>query len=453
MREDDDATETAEHPSASHALPQLFVVVIEPTRARLVDLPPIGELVLGRGDEADIVLEDPKVSRRHARLLVAPGAIRLEDFGSHNGTWIDGKRVEGTSALPLGALVLIGQTTLVLARTATEPTGTTVDAGAEILRAGDVEIVLADASTIRAFTLVRRVASATLPVLVHGETGTGKELVARALHALSPRQSKPFIALNCAALPDTLVESELFGHERGAFTGAVQAKAGLLERADGGTLFLDEVAELTPQTQAKLLRALDTKRVTRIGGTREQSLDVRLVAATHRDLAAAVSAGTFRADLFHRLNGAPVTLPPLRARPREMSLLAKRFLDAAARELGRAPMRISTGGMARLSAHGWPGNVRELRHVMEHAAATIDGDVVEAADLEERLGRSIPTASDTTRPPSGRALDEEVASLERERMRAALESSGGNQRRAAELIGMPLRTFVTKLGRYGLRES
>ncbi|KAB2891242.1 MAG: FHA domain-containing protein, partial [Kofleriaceae bacterium] len=234
---------------------------------------------------------------------------------------------------------------------------------------GSQRIIIADPAVYRLYALIERLARASLPVLVHGETGTGKELAATAIHARSPRRNRPMISLNCAAIAETLIESELFGHEKGAFSGASATKVGYIEAADGSTLFLDEIGELTLAAQAKLLRVLETRRFTRVGETRERESDVRIVAATHRDLEADVESGRFRQDLYFRLCGAVLHVPPLRERPRELPHLARSFLADACKRAERDPMTISDEAMELLLAHGWPGNVRELKNLMEYAAA------------------------------------------------------------------------------------
>ena len=329
------------------------------------------------------------------------------------------------------------------------------------LELGAQTLVIADPAMLGLYGLIQRLAATDLPVLITGETGTGKEFAAMAVHHHSPRRSRPFIVLNCAALPEALVESELFGHERGAFTGAVTAKTGLLEAAAGGTVFLDELGELSPASQARLLRAVESRRITRLGEVRERSIDVRIVAATNRDLQAEVKAGRFRQDLLFRLGAATVALPPLRDRPREISVLARAFLEEACGRLGRAPIQISVGALQRLVGHPWPGNVRELRNLMAYLAATLEGPLLEPWHLPEESaeGRlsSAPTAVPAQKPPEApatfRKLEEELRELERRRMVEALQASGGVQKRAAQLIGMPLRTFVLKVKQYGLNKA
>ncbi|WP_244219766.1 sigma 54-interacting transcriptional regulator [Corallococcus interemptor] len=327
------------------------------------------------------------------------------------------------------------------------------------LALGERSVVVADAALTRLFELLRRLAASPLPVLIHGETGAGKENAAWAVHHWSPRSAQPFVPLNCAALPESLVEAELFGHERGAFSGADRARAGLLERASGGTLFLDEVAELSLPIQAKLLRALDQQVITRLGDSRERPVDLRVVAATHRVLADEVKAGRFRQDLFFRLSAAVVMLPPLRDRPRELPLLARAFLEDACARAGRPPLHLSAATMEVLGAHAWPGNVRELKNTVEYAVATSPGPVVEPSHLPESLrAEPEPEAEPRTEgraetPRTFQNLAEELRTLERQRMMEALEATGGVQTRAAQLIGMPLRTFAFKLKQHRIVPS
>ena len=320
---------------------------------------------------------------------------------------------------------------------------------------GSTEIIVADNAMTRIYDLVERLAAADLPVLIHGETGAGKDVVARALHAGSARRSKRFVALNCAALQDTLLESELFGHERGAFSGAIATKPGLVELADGGTLFLDEVAELSEKAQTKLLRVLESKKVVRVGGTQERNTDARIVAATHADLEQRVKEGRFRSDLFYRLRHARVVLPPLRARPRELPYLARAFLAEFAAKKGAPALAFSDEVMVLLQSYGWPGNVRELRAAVEYAAATVDGPLIQAWHLPEWIAEhhsscTAKGAPQLATPSVFRPVAEELAELERTRMQQALQKTDGVQLRAAELLQMPERTFYMKAKQYGL---
>ncbi len=352
--------------------------------------------------------------------------------------------------------------------------GTVATAEAELARfaIGDKVVVVADPAMRRLYELIRRLARSDLPVLVHGETGSGKELVAAAIHHGSTRARAPMISINCAALPETLAEAELFGHERGAFTGAGQ-RAGLLEAASGGTVFLDEIADLSPAIQAKLLRALEAGKITRLGDSRERAIDIRLVAATHRDLVAEVAAGRFRQDLLFRLNAARVVVPPLRDRRREIVLLAEHLLAAACKRLGREPLPLAGDVVRALYAHRWPGNVRELKNVMDYAAAAaLDADRIDVWHLPDHLGPApgdvtdgapadgaadggevAPATPATPAPGRFRPIEDEVAELERARMIQALDACDGVRNKAAALIQMPLRTFVPKFKRFALQPS
>ncbi len=326
---------------------------------------------------------------------------------------------------------------------------------------GARHVWIADPAMLRMFAHLERLAGSELNVLISGETGVGKENAAYAVHHWSSRTG-PFVAVNCAALgPESLVDSELFGHERGAFTGAMAAKVGLFESAAGGTVFLDEVGELPLGIQAKLLRALEVRKITRLGETRERSIDVRLVAATNRSLDVEVAEGRFRQDLYFRLGGATVILPPLRDRRCEIPLLARRFLDEVCARAGRAMMTITPAAMQVLLTYAWPGNVRELKNTIEYVVAAAPDELVELVDLPERLGGSggglampalVQLHAEAPGEPSGsfRPIAEELRDLERRRMAEALAAAGGVKTRAASLIEMPIRTFTLKLKQYRL---
>jgi DNA-binding NtrC family response regulator len=288
-----------------------------------------------------------------------------------------------------------------------------------------------------ALRLLQRVAPTESTVLLTGESGTGKELFARALHQLSPRAAGPFVAVNCAALPAELMENELFGHEKGAFTGADRRQAGRFEVASKGTLFLDEVGELPLGVQAKVLRVLEDRTFERVGGSRTLTADVRLVAATNRPLAKMVEAGTFRADLYYRLEIFPIELPPLRRRPTDLAPLARHLLRGIAQRLGRPALRLSSRAEAALGTHDWPGNVRELANVLERTAIVAEGPRLDISDLE-------PFLADRRDAPEPAGDDEETA------LRRSLEEAQGDKQRAAELLGVSYRTVLRRVRQYDL---
>jgi len=301
------------------------------------------------------------------------------------------------------------------------------------------------------FQTIRRVAVSQVTVLIRGESGTGKELVARAIHDLGPRSQGPFVALNCAGIPEGLIESELFGHERGAFTDAAQRRIGRFEAASGGTLFLDEIGELAAPVQAKLLRALQERRIERLGGSGSIPVDVRVLAATHRDLEQDVAQGRFRADLFYRIHVLPMELPALRQRREDIPLLAAHFLKQARDAAGRGPTRIAPAALAALERYAWPGNVRELGNAIEHAVALAESDVLEVDDLPRALVRAIRIDGLHEAVRSGElGFEQATDDFERELLLEALENAGWNQTRAAEHLRMTRRALKLRMDRLGL---
>jgi two-component system response regulator AtoC len=299
----------------------------------------------------------------------------------------------------------------------------------------------------QARAVMQRVANTEIGVLILGETGVGKEVMARALHASSQRADRPFVPIHCAALSPALFESELFGHEKGAFTSAVAAKPGLLETADGGTVFLDEIGELPEAIQVKLLRVLEDHAVLRVGGVRPIKLDVRFVAATNRDLEAEAERGRFRSDLYYRLSGVALVVPPLRQRRDEIEPLARTFCEAAAARAGRPAPALSPEALAALEAYSWPGNIRELRNMIERATALCNGAVIEPDDLPlDKIAATLPLAPSRRTAPAA-PLDDDA---EKARIIAALAQCKGNQTRAATLLGYSLRKLVYLMTRHEL---
>jgi DNA-binding NtrC family response regulator len=300
---------------------------------------------------------------------------------------------------------------------------------------------------------IERMAGSHVSVLISGESGTGKELVARAIHELGPRSAGPFVAINCAAIPEPLMESELFGHERGAFTDASERRIGKFEQASGGTLFLDEIGELAPGVQAKLLRALQERSIERVGGRESIAVDARFLAATNRELSREVAEGRFRPDLYYRIHVVSILLAPLRERKEDVRLLAEEFVERTARQAGRPGLRFTRAALAALERYSWPGNVRELENAIEHAVALGDGAVLDERDLPEPIVAEGRTEALRDAVRSGQlGLEDATARFELELVREALERCSWNQTRAAEQLGVTRRVLKLKMDRFGLRE-
>jgi len=308
---------------------------------------------------------------------------------------------------------------------------------------------------VELYKLISKIAGLDSTVLITGESGTGKELVARTIHYASPRADRPFLAINCAAIPEQLLESELFGHVRGAFTGAVSQKAGLLEVAHRGTVLLDEIAEMSPGLQVKLLRVLQWRTFRQVGGTEDLEVDVRLIAATNRDLAKAIAEGRFRDDLYYRLNVIPIHVPPLRERRDDIPLLANSLLTQFSLRQHRAITSISHQAMEALTRYQWPGNVRELENVIERAVALEGGDQLTLASLPQEIrdGGERPQRLAVDLPPEGIELETMVSRLEKTLLLRALERSGGIQKQAAKLLSISLRSFRYKAHKYGINKA
>ena len=420
-----------------------LVVIDGPDRGRACRLGAT-PTTIGTGTDAGLVLSDDRVSARHAEVTAVDGRFAVRDLGSTNGTWFEGSRVERAD-VAAGATLRVGRTTLRV-----EPEAQPLDVvPSQARRFG--ELVGASLAMREVFAVLERVAAADVTVLVEGETGTGKELVARSLHAASPRQSGPFVAVDCGALPEGLLDSELFGHVKGAFTGAAAPRAGLFVRADGGTLFLDELGRVPPSVQARLLRALEERVVRPLGGDKERAVDVRVVAAARDDLDAEVAAGRFRADLLYRLGVVRLTLPPLRNRREDLPLLIRELLRARGVD-DPAP---AGPALDRLTAHAWPGNVRELRNVLDRALALTPG-ARRFADLIVRVEPAAGGAADAvvrTDLPFAEAKQLVLHDFERRYLADVLARADGNVTAAARLADVDRKHLRTLARRHGLLDA
>ena len=398
-------------------------------------LPSNGRAVIGRTHDCAIAIDSSEVSRQHAAIEIAGDRMWIEDLGSTNGTRVRDAVIAHGVRMPVAAgdAIELGSVIALLQYLPEVP-------AREPSTAGPVGL---DHAMTALYRVLDRLAVGTLPILVLGETGAGKEVVAEQIHARSPRRSKPLVRLNCAAFTEHLLESELFGHVRGAFTGANQTKPGLLVTADGGTVFLDEVADLPLAIQAKLLRVLEAGEVLPVGALQPVTVDVRFVSATNVDVTEAIEDGRFREDLYHRLAGATLVVPPLRERPSEILPLALRFLQRAARRNNVPVAGLTPAAESWIAHHAWPGNVRELRNVMERALLLAAGTPIELAHLPLE-------ALDDTGPR--RVIAEPLAPIagedDRERTLEALSRCNGNQTRAARMLGIARSTLVKRLDLY-----
>jgi two-component system response regulator AtoC len=423
--------------------PQTFLVVRAGAHVSFLDLRDPGEWIVGRAADAGVVVDDRQVSRHHAKLTLSSGVLAVEDLGSRNGTVVNGRTLHGgVVRVGTGDVVEVGGCQLVVATRS----GRVASARSALGEPMDmVDVVVADSEMARLYATVRKVARMPTTVLILGETGSGKDVLAQRLHAWSQRASNPFVRINCAGIPESLLESELFGHERGAFTGADRRKVGYFEASKGGTIFLDEIGELSAGAQVRLLHVLENRTVTRLGGTTPMSIDVRVVCATHRDLQALVGEERFRADLYFRISPFIVRVPPLRERPVEVPLLANVFVRQLGEQIGSPPPTIAPDAVAMLMGYRWPGNVRELRNAVEHAFVMAEGATLRREHFTSQIrDLSMPAGAVPHAEPIRRRLGE----VERERIEQALAAEDGNQTRAAARLGMPRRTLVYKLTQY-----
>jgi transcriptional regulator with PAS, ATPase and Fis domain len=453
-RDDPETTRGASLVSTVHGTGAWVLVTVGPATGsgelRAYPLPATGSVTIGREADCDFVLDHHRVSRRHARVRVGPegDTCTIEDLGSRNGTKV-GVTIPANQphVVRPGDAISIGPFTLVAVRETAAPQPSS-------------SLVIDDPLGTSPSPVLSSVARSATSVLIRGESGAGKQVLAETLHRLSGRPGK-LVSINCAAIGNDLLESELFGHERGAFTGAVAMKPGLLEVAGGGTVLLDEIGDMPPSLQAKLLRAVESREVQRVGGTEPISIAARFVSATHRDLMGAVEVGDFRLDLYYRLAGVTLTIPPLRERAGAIAQLAKSLLSAAATRDKRKVPSLSPSALAKLQTHEWPGNVRELRNVMDRALVLSSGDdVIQPGHIAfDEAPQTVPlralkpapnTASPVASAPAPSAGGDLSAAEVEERAKivAALEQCSGNQTRAAKVLGISRSTLATKLSIY-----
>ena len=461
---------------------ELVLVVMGPSGPTTFPLPSEGDVIVGRAHDAFVRIDDPSVSRHHVSLCIGEHTT-IRDLGSKNGTKVAGVALAPETDEPVGSgsLIEIGDVTVLLQpRRDTELSQRPTPAADDDTDAPRPEVdgIVRGHAMQKIHAIVKRVAPDDISVLLLGETGVGKEVMAETLHHLSHRRKGPLVRLHCAAVSETLFESELFGHEKGSFTGATTSRPGLLETADGGTAFIDEVGELPPSIQVKLLRVLEDRAVRRVGGRTSTPIDVRFVAATNRDLEREVAEGRFRQDLYFRLSGFTIRIPSLRERADEIEPLVREFVKRACEERKRTPPTIDPRVIETLKSYPWPGNIRELKNIVVRALLVCPGDrlEVEHLPLDEMLSRrrtmvgsshaigggasasampvapppsspgfTVPSAPGSSPPPPPGPITNE-----RERILAALDQCAGNQTKAAKLLGISRRTLITRLEEYGI---
>jgi transcriptional regulator with PAS, ATPase and Fis domain len=411
-----------------------------------VPLPAQGELLIGRADDASVRLTGSSISRRHAVLRVKAHGLTVEDLGSSNGTLLRGERVEPfrEHSVSAGESILLGEFVLTLRlRRAAATSSEKLSSAAS---SADGEFVRASRMMDALYRQTDPVARSKIPVLILGETGVGKDVLAQSIHQRSPRASRPFLRINCAALSEPLLESELFGHERGAFTGASQNKPGLLQAATGGTVFLDEIGELPQRLQPKLLQVLETQEILSVGSVKHRPIDVRFIAATNRNLSQDMARGEFRADLFYRLSGFTAFIPPLRERPEDIVPLARSFLQRASGNRA-SPLAFTEAAEDALVRHPWPGNARELKNVVERAVVLGRSERI---DVEHLNLQSEPTNDSNVHAPNATRMSEldEKELEDRQRILQALTDCAGNQSKAAEKLGISRSTLINRLDAY-----
>jgi DNA-binding NtrC family response regulator len=436
----------------TQSLPQrrVALLIFCDAESQVVPLSEGAPVVVGRGTPSEIVVSDNSISLQHARFVLQDGRISVTDLDSRNGTFLRGSRIR-EAELDAGDELQMGRARVIVAATAR----TEALAGEEPVASADDLVVESDKMK-QLYRDAARAAPAELPVLILGETGAGKEHVAIAIHREGPRREKPFVVVNCAAIPPGLLESTLFGHERGAFTGAAGRAIGMFERAHGGILFLDEIGELPIGAQAALLRAIETGRIYRVGASTEVAIDARIVAATHCDLEAMVEDGSFRRDLFYRLSGVVLKVPPLRERPEEIAALSRYFLAKARREWRTSAPTLTADALRALESYSWPGNVRQLRHAVERAALLGGDGAISSAQLPDYVTLTLPGPGGEQSPKKHSielALREQLQRYERSLIEDALRRAAGNRQVAAKLLRIPLRTLFRRIQACGVADD
>jgi transcriptional regulator with PAS, ATPase and Fis domain len=427
--------------AVSRSPAKIYFFIVSSEATRMIPLHPDTKKTIGRDRGSDIAVEDARMSRLHAEFRRIRNKVVVTDLGSTNGTCVNGKKISRTTELMHGDAVEVGDTRVVIIKVAPLAEKNVAEEYRSPVTAELSDVIIKDPTMVEIYRLCDRIAKSFSSVLIMGETGVGKEIIARYIHNSSHFRKGPFVAINCSVIPEHLAESELFGYEKGAFTGAAERKIGHIESAAGGTLFLDEITDLPVAIQSKLLRFLDNKRFTRLGGVREAKVDVRIIGATNKDVEEEVETGKMRKDLFYRLNQFMLCIPPLRSRPDEIQAIAKYHIKKMSKKLGKKH-RISKGAMDYLKSYSWPGNVRQLKHVMEQAVILSEDEEIDQNVIASTLNRK----PDQALP--GAMISARIEEVERKAIMDALKTCNGNRTRAAELLGISRRKLIYRMKKY-----
>ncbi len=409
--------------------------------------------VLGSDKSLSLSLSDAGISSRHAEIYFESDKWWIKDLASTNGTFVNGLPISRpTEVIPRDKIV-VGKVEMQVVERKDTKEGSKKKKNSETLTVPfdpRASILGTCKSTEGVIEFINKVASLECTILLEGETGTGKEIVARAIHALGTRSQKRFVAINCGAIPDNLIESELFGHEKGAFTGADKRHVGHFEDASGGTLFLDEIGDLPLSAQTKLLRVLESKQIRRLGGEHELSVNVRVLAASHKNLSTLAESGEFRKDLLHRLKVIHFKMPSLKERKQDIPVLVKHFLNILSIDMGKNLYSISPAALDKLAQHTWPGNIRELKNVIEAAMVNAPTSTIQISDLQITENRVDSGLSDLKKDKPFLSIEEFEKEKIAAHIRDAIAQAGGNKKKAAELLGISRAAFYEKIKKYGI---
>ena len=434
---------------ASVLPPGTCISIFHPSCMKVLPIPLGTSKIIGRDASAEVAIPDPKLSRKHVQFTKTGEDLLVNDLGSTNGTFINGLRIYSPTRVFHGDEIRAGSCIINVIEVLPVSEETKKE-GKKTQIPDDLqeEVIIKDPCMVKIFESASLIASSYSSVIIMGETGVGKEVIAKHIHKSSPYRAGPFVPINCSAIPENIAESEFFGHEKGAFTGASERRIGLLESAEGGTVFLDEFTDMPLSIQAKLLRFLDDHKIRRMGGSKEINLNVRIICATNKNIENEVQKGNFRKDLYFRLSQFTIYIPPLRVRPLETVALSEYFIRRMAIRSRKNTPRLSEDAVNFLTSYSWPGNIRQLRNVVERAVVFCDEDKITEVLLMSILNEEYPDRSSIAEPAG---INEKVQDFEMKTIIEALKECGGNQSKAARKLGITRRTLIYRMKKYGIR--